>query len=132
MSEPKQRHGCLTAFLVVLITGSIFSLGSYLYDILSGSYQSYISELQIPLYSFILTLVLLFLNILWLIAIYKWKKWGFWAFVITGVASIIISIIYRPTFTSLVQSFLINVIGIGMLYGVLHIGKENKGWPQLE
>jgi hypothetical protein len=24
------------------------------------------------------------------------------------------------------------VIGVLLLYGVLHIGKENKGWPQLE
>jgi hypothetical protein len=26
----------------------------------------------------------------------------------------------------------VGLVGIAMLYGVLHIGKENKGWSQLE
>jgi hypothetical protein len=26
----------------------------------------------------------------------------------------------------------VGLIGIAVLYGVLQIGKENKGWPQLE
>ena len=33
---------------------------------------------------------------------------------------------------SLVGGVLLGLVGVGLLYGVLQMGKENKGWAQLE
>jgi len=30
------------------------------------------------------------------------------------------------------SSAVVGVLGVILLYGVLHIGKDNKGWPQLD
>jgi hypothetical protein len=67
-------------------------------------------------------------NVLCAVALLRWKKWGFWGFVASAVAIFIVnlSIGLGPS------SVLGGAVGVAVLYGVLQIGKENKGWPQLE
>ncbi len=68
-------------------------------------------------------------NFVCAIALFKWKKWGFFGFVGTSVLAAVINLAIGPG----VVPALMSLVGIGILYGVLHIGKEeSKGWPQLE
>jgi hypothetical protein len=56
------------------------------------------------------------------------KKWGFWGF----IASSIVALFVNLSIGMGIGQSLLGLVGIALLYGVLHIGKENKGWPQLE
>lgn len=62
------------------------------------------------------------------IALFKWKKWGFWGFAVSGFAILVVGIAGGYG----IGNSLPGLIGLAVLYSVLHIGKENKGWPQLE
>jgi len=67
-------------------------------------------------------------NLVCAIALFQWKKWGFWGFCVSSVVLFVVNL-------SVAQGISSPIVGLGgvlLLYGVLHIGKENKGWPQLE
>jgi len=61
------------------------------------------------------------------VAVLQWKKWGFWGFCASAVASLVVNL-----WLGVGMGIVGAVIGVLLLYGVLHIGKENKGWPRLE
>ena len=67
-------------------------------------------------------------NLVCAIGLFRWKKWGFWGFV--GSASIVFVI--NLSIGLSLGAALAGLLGVAILYGVLHIGKERKGWPQLE
>ena len=63
-----------------------------------------------------------------LIALFRWKKWGFWGFCISNIASALASI--QAGFSA--SQFVSALVGILLLSIALRVGSENKGWPQLE
>jgi hypothetical protein len=72
--------------------------------------------------------VLVLFNLACAIALLRWKKWGFWGL----VASAAITLGVNLTIGLGLSSAIVGFLGVILLYGVLHIGKENKGWPQLD
>jgi hypothetical protein len=90
MSEQKQRHGCLTALLVVMIVANsalalAYSIGgSLIKQSLPGT----------PSWVLVATVILGIFNLICAIALLKWKKWGFWGF----VASSIVALCPKPFF----------------------------------
>lgn len=125
MSERmKQRHGCLTAWLILMIiTNSVMAL-MYLFG--SGMIRQRFPDA--PSWAFPVLAVLGIINLICAIALFSWRKWGFIGFAATSVAAIIVNLAVG---LNIIQA-LMGLLGIAVLYGVLHIGKENKGWPQLE
>jgi uncharacterized SAM-binding protein YcdF (DUF218 family) len=127
MSEQKQRHWCLMAWLILIIIGnsaialmalfSIYSVKKALQDIPSRA-----------LITFITVVVLSIFNLVCATALLKWKKWGFWGLLFSSVVAFVVSISLGNEPSRSLGGF----VGIALLYGVLHIGKENKGWPQLD
>ena len=115
MSEQKQRHGCLTAYLIFAI---IVNVGVALYYVLAGLAAFAIGAIFI---------VLLIFNIICLIALFKWKKWGFWGVVVCIIIGVCLNL-----YLGLGPVSFSGLIGLAVLYGVLQVGKENKGWPQLD
>jgi len=67
-------------------------------------------------------------NLVCAIALLRWKKWGFWGFVVSTVVIFVVNISIGVG----VGSTLVGLLGVAILYGVLHIGKETKGWSQLD
>jgi hypothetical protein len=67
-------------------------------------------------------------NVISAIALLRWKRWGFWLFVVSTIAALAInfSIGLGP------QGIFAAVLGIAILYAVLHIGGERKAWPRLQ
>jgi hypothetical protein len=119
----KSRHGCLTAYLILAI---IVNAGVGFYYLIRANYLSQINNVPI---SFFITLAILGVtNIVCAIALFRWRKWGFWGFCVTTVIGLILNIILGLGVFSIVSS----MISIGIMFGILQIGQGNKGWPQLE
>ena len=123
MEASKSRHGCLTAFLVFMIIANSVTAIIYLFgsDAISRALP------DAPGWVFLVLAVFSVFNLACAIALFKWKKWGFWGFCLSGGFALVINVSIGLG----VGRSLSGLIGIAILYGVLHIGKENKGWPQL-
>jgi hypothetical protein len=129
MTEPtafqtKQRHGCLTAYLVFAIIANSATALLYLFG--AGAIKR--GTPDIPDWAFPVLIVLVLFNLACAIALFRWTKCGFWGL----VASAAITLVVNLTIGLGLSSAIVGFLGVILLYGVLHIGKENKGWPQLD
>ena len=124
MAEGKSRHGCLTAWLVLMIIVNSASAMMYLL----GSDAIRQSLPNAPGWAFPVLIVFSLFNLVCAIALFQWKKWGFWGFCISSVVALVVNLSIGLG----IGPALGGLIGVALLYGVLQIGKENKGWPQLD
>lgn len=74
------------------------------------------------------SIVLILLNIVFVLALFSWKKWGFWGLLANYTASFVIDISTGAG----AGSALGGMLGIAVLYGVLQLGEPKSGWDQLE
>jgi hypothetical protein len=72
--------------------------------------------------------VLAIANVIFAIGLFKWKMWGFYGFLVTSLITLCLNL-YAGV--NPLQAVL-GLIGIAVLYGVLQIGGDKKGWTQLE
>ncbi len=122
--DRKQRHGCLTAYLIfIIVTNSAIALA---YTLGKTAIQEKLPDL--PEWAFWVLPAAGIFNLACAAALFRWKKWGFYGFVLSGLVAFGVNITLGQSPT---QSF-IGLLGVSILYGVLHIGSKNKGWPQLE
>ena len=115
----KKRHGCFTAWLILLSIVYIAFTITFFQENDSTSWSS-------------------IANIVWLIGmlgslaaimgLFKWKKWGFWLF---GALQLVFYIVNLMNGLETWRA-LSGLLSFPILYGVLQIGRENKAWPQLE
>ena len=124
MADKKERHGCLTAWLVFMIIASSITA---MLNLVGGST---ISEQfpDAPSWAFPLLAVLGALNVGFAIALFKWKKWGFYGFCGTAIVAFMTNL---SVGVGLAPS-IFGLVGVAILYGVLHIGNERKAWPNLD
>jgi len=126
---PKQRHGCLTAYLIFMIIAN--SLVTLVY-LPRPNYQLILFDI-VHLYwtrAFVWPVLIVagIFNVVCAVALLRWKKWGFWGFAVSSVI-----IFFVNLFIGLdIWPALVGLLGLPILYGVLQIGKEDKGWPQLD
>jgi hypothetical protein len=135
----KRRHGCLTAWLIFMIVGNSLGLLANAYFALNPkTYEATAIKQGIPVVPSLTFVLLTCLSAFSIacalaklsegIALFKWKKWGFYGFLCVSVTAFIVNLSIG---INLVQS-LLGFVGVALLYGVLNIGEENKGWTQLE
>ncbi|MBN2144876.1 MAG: hypothetical protein JW774_09660 [Candidatus Aureabacteria bacterium] len=121
MPEMKQRHGCLTLFLIFLILISALIALNY-------TLNAYKISRMIPVWAVMANIVIVIMNIVSAVALLQLKKWGFWLFFALGWISTFVNWASGlPFFVSMG-----GLVSVLILYGILHIGKDNKGWPQLD
>ena len=120
----KNRHGCLTAILILMIFANSVTALAYL---LGGNAMRSVVP-NAPGWIFTVLLVGSLFNLACSIALFQWKKWGFWGFCVN---SAVVFGINRAIGMGAGTSVL-GLLGILLLYGVLHIGGEKNGWSQLE
>lgn len=122
----KQRHGCVTAWLVLMLV--VNSLTALLYLFFSDMVTSALPAEVSP--SLILALGLVGIaNVVFAVLLLRWKKIGFWGFLITSVATLLINMNMG---VSIVQS-MFGLVGIAILYGILQIkGNGKSAWENLE
>jgi hypothetical protein len=122
--QNKKRHVCLTAWLILMIIANALTSLAYL----MGSQSIRQQFPQAPPWVFTVLGVMALINIVCALALWKWKKWGFYGFVASSLVALAINLMVGVT----IYKALFGVIGFVILFGVLQIGKENKGWTQLE
>ena len=121
---PKERHGCLTAYLIfVIIVNSALSL-TYLF----GTELLRRSGPSTPNWAFWTLALCAIINVISAVALLRWQRWGFWAFLVSAIAGVAINFAIGLGLRGAIGA----LVGIAVLYGVLHIGKEKKAWPRLE
>ena len=124
MTQNKQRHGCLTTWLILMIIAN--TLAAVIYLFASAPIQKQLPGS--PEWLFPVMALFSVINLICAVALLKWKKWGFLGFCASSIAVLLFNLSAGlGTGTSLG-----GLLGAAILYGVLHIGKEDKGWPQLE
>ena len=82
----------------------------------------------IPRWLFPVMGIAMLINLISTFAILRWKKWGFWLFTLTACVTLCINLYIGAGISSAV----FGLSGVAILYGVLHIGGDKKGWTQLE
>ena len=121
----KERHGCVTAWLVVMIVINSITAIIYLFA------NDFITD-SLPGNSTIMIILLgLFgiANIVFAVMLLQWKKLGFWGFVLSSAAVLIINLSIG---VGIGQSVM-GLVGIFILYGILQIKKGNTtAWENLE
>ena len=120
----KKRHGCLTAYLIFMII--VCALGAAVYFLAGNFVERGNPEIPAGLRP-----VFGIINLLMggcIVALWRWKKWGFWAFVGIGILGGILNTWLSRSIITMIMV----PIGILIMYGILHIGKENQGWKQLD
>jgi hypothetical protein len=123
-NRPKQRHGCLTAWLIfVIVVNMIVALaypgmGSIIHRTMPGFPEWFV-------WPFAACSVL---NIIFAIALFAWKRWGFYGMVLDAVIAFGLNLYVGASPIALI----VGLAGVGLLFGVLQIGGNNSGWSQLE
>jgi len=134
-SGARQRHGCVTSWLTLMIIANSLIAMSYLFA--SGTITK--SLPNAPVWVFRVSGVVALANVVFAVALFRWRKWGFWGFVAVTVLALLLNLIaiFSPnqspnrTFGGLFV-ILSAPLGVAILYGVLQIGRENNGWRQME
>ncbi|MBC7863650.1 MAG: hypothetical protein IAF38_11780 [Bacteroidia bacterium] len=121
----KERHGCVTAFLIgSMILNAIIAL---VYLFASGVINDNLPD-PIPQSCFYALAGFGILNIICNILMLQWKKIGFWGAVISCIAIFIVNVFSG---LDILQSVM-GLGGIGALAGVLQIRKGGKSaWNNL-
>jgi hypothetical protein len=121
---PNERHGCLTTYLVfVIIVNSAMSL-----TYLLGPEWLRRNGLNTPAWAFWALAGVGVVNVISAVALFRLRRWGFWLSVVSATIALAVNFSIglglQGTFGA--------IVGIAILYGVLHIGKEKKAWPRLQ
>ena len=124
--QNKQRHGCLTAWLIYLILSySIVSLGLFFNsDSIVQKFQYIKSENLL-----LIVASIAILNVLFIYMLLKWFKLGFWGLLSTSTLLFIIQIMNSNN----ILTPIITAIVMLIIYGLLKLKKRNvSGWDNLE
>ncbi|SNR35301.1 hypothetical protein [Dokdonia pacifica] len=125
--ESKQRHGCVTAWLIFMIIGNSYSTLSYLFidDMLS----QFLSEPIQDSMRYALVLLGILNLIIFILMLVQMRKWTFWAYVGTGLITFLINISIGLG----VGPSIIGFMGVVILYAVLQIKQNGKtAWKNLK
>lgn len=132
LSEPppakKQRNVFLGVWYLFMIIVNGFVVLGGLATLLVYEKEGGPIGVQPPIVAIWISIIGSCLNQVWVIALYNWKKWGFVCFAIQAFAVLPLNIALGVNPCMAIAG----LMGIGVLYGALQIGKENKGWPQLD
>lgn len=120
----KQRHGCLSAWLVLFIVANALTGLIYLFgrEAVAASLPSS-RTWAIPV-----DIILAAANLIFAIALFQWKRWGFFGLVATAIAAFAVNVAIGANMAAAIAGLL----SLAILYGVLQIGGDRKGWAQLE
>ncbi|MFH1051234.1 MAG: hypothetical protein V1779_09955 [bacterium] len=124
--ENKQRHGCVTAWLILMIIANSLVAILYLFngEMISQNLPGGISNSML-----ILLAIIGICNVVFSVFLFQWKKWAFWGFIISSLVSFIINL----TIGIGIGQSVFGLVGIAILYGVLQIKKDNvSAWSNLD
>ncbi|MFV0375839.1 MAG: hypothetical protein ACK5JD_00895 [Mangrovibacterium sp.] len=124
-SNPKQRHGCVTAWLILMIIANSLTAILYLFfgNLLAQGLPETVSHSTL-----VILAILGLINVISSVLLLRWMKIGFWIFLFTSIAALVINLTMG---LGVIQSFF-GLVGIAILYGVLQIKENNvSAWTNL-
>ena len=122
----KERHGCVSAWLILMMIGGVITAVMYLFtsDLITDALP-----VAIPQGMLIVLGLLGLLNIVFAVMLWQWKKIGFFGFAGITAVSLVINLYLSLGLTSVIGG----VLGLVLLYGILQITKNGtSAWEQLE
>lgn len=122
----KQRHGCVTAWLILMIIANAFTGVTYLFlgDAVSANLANPIADSTL-----IFLGIMSVLNLVFAIMLFKWKKWAFWGFAGTSVVAVGINLSQGLG----IANSLLGLAGLAILFGILQIKQGGvSAWDNLE
>lgn len=125
-SSGKQRHGCVTAWLILMIVLNSITALVYLVagESISRNFPQGISNSLLMLLAFIGIL-----NTVFAILLFRWKRWAFWGFAFTSLITFTINLSIG---IGLGQSIL-GFAGVAILFGIMQIERNGvSAWKNLE
>ena len=123
----KQRHGCVTAWLIFWIIG--FSLVAIIY-LFAAEFILSITQGELSKTMIISSGIIALASVVFTVLLLRWKKIGFWGYVGVIIVGFVMNL---NTGSGIVLSLLSGLISIAILYGVLQIKKNNvSAWENLE
>lgn len=122
----KQRHGCVTAWLVFMIVVNSVTALVYLFGskLIAGKLTGSVPPVFVSLLG-----IAGVANVIFSVQMMQWKKSGFKGFVVSSVCAMAINLLIG---VGLIQS-LLGLLGIAILYGILQISKDGvSAWDNLK
>lgn len=124
--EPKQRHGCVTAWLILMII--VNSLTAFAYFLMTDSMIE-LSPNPISYPTVYSMGIIGALNAIFSFVLLKYKKWAFWGFLVTSIITLGINLSNGNG----IGSSLLGLLGILILFGILQIKQDGKStWELLD
>jgi len=124
--EQKQRHGCLTAWLILMMIGN--ALSALIYFAINPKLlepQGIIMTKE----QMILLACLGIINLSFAVGLWFWKKWAFYGFAVSGFLMFLTNLNMG---TDIVSASL-GLVGVLLLFSVLQMKKgKTSGWENLE
>jgi hypothetical protein len=136
---PKQRLGCLTAWLVLMILTN--AVGLVRVPLTVGALEQALPDF--PAWVVWPAFVLVLLNVVFAIALLNWKKWGFFGLLGASVGALALNLyllsqldleraIPQAAAGVVAVSAVGSLLGVLILFALLRVGGEMSGWSQLE
>ena len=123
MNEVKERHGCVNAWLWIVIISNL-GLGIYYATMMFSAYTNTMSL------GFGLLSILATLNVLGAILLMRWNKYGFYLFVVSSVLAALVNIGVLSLEPVVLLSGLFAIL---IWWGILQIKKDGvSAWSLLE
>ncbi|MDR3460606.1 MAG: hypothetical protein P4N60_24520 [Verrucomicrobiae bacterium] len=123
-TTPPKRHGCLTVLLIFMLVVNSLTMATYLF----AGQRIMAAFPKAPSWLPYVLAVGCALNVFFTVSIFRWQKWAFYAFcVVAGVCFFVNIAIGVPLISAI-----LGLLGPAVLYGVLQIGKEDRGWFHLK
>lgn len=137
MQKEKKRHGCLTAWLVLLIIlNSLSIFGSVLMYFLFDPEMFQMPGMpavDMPTWLIVASVFGSLFSLIFSVALFLWKKWAFWGYLGINILNIAILMLAGRPVLEIVPSIITGILLMVILFAVLQIGgEEKKGWTQLE
>jgi len=123
-TERKKRHWLLTGYLIFLIIINLLFAHGYW---ITRDELYFMSLGLLPIWVIPAFTLLKLFNVVCVIALIRYKKWGFLGYCMSASIIIIINLIAEMGLFACA----IRIISVIVLFAMLHVGKERKAWPQL-
>jgi hypothetical protein len=124
-TQDRGRHGCLTIWLLLLLLWNLALILGYT----GCNMIQWFGDTGEPFgWYYPIMIGLSVLSLVFVLALFGWKKWGFWGLLMVSGVKIVLELVSGGADFMVLSGIVVSIL---ILFGVLQIGRGNKGWPQL-
>lgn len=123
MNSTKKRNVLLAVWLIYSMIVNVVGASVCLFRVVSDIFRS-----RSLGFDDFFAMVGMLANTLFLVALYRWKKWGFWGLLVSSIAAFCFTYVVRG-----IAAAAGCLLGIILLFFLLCIRKNGvRGWTELE